>query len=191
MFQFIDLFFLEVSTQWVFGLMSHLEACVHSAYLFVPRHTVIHSISLSFLCCYLSLSSPFFCPSTIGPGQYPEETLDLDRGPRFRDWIEQHSSMGVVTGVEEVDGGGCVCVLGWGWCHVEAVGKHSFGRCCCCCWGLPLEGLEVNKREGWWELPMQEWWRLVSATVRNGRRERWRLIEVREVVQIWRVEGGN
>lgn len=81
MFQFIDLFFLEVSTQWVFGLMSHLEACVHSAYLFVPRHTVIHSISLSFLCCYLSLSSPFFCPSTIGPGQYPEETLDLDVGP--------------------------------------------------------------------------------------------------------------
>lgn len=76
----------------------------------MPLRTMIHSISLSFLCCYVSLSTlfPFFLSiHPWFPGQGPEKTLDLDGAPALR----LHSSMVVVMGVEEVDGGDCVCVF--------------------------------------------------------------------------------
>ena len=83
--------------------------------------TVIDPVSIFSLRCFLSptsvyLSFPLLSVNPGFPGQDPEETLDLDGAPALR----LDSSMGVVTGVEEVDGRGCVCVLrggGFMWKH--------------------------------------------------------------------------
>lgn len=60
---------------------------------------------LSLLCCLPFFFYPVFLSvHPTFPGKEPEKTLDLDGALAFR----LHSSMGVVVGVEEVDGGSCV-----------------------------------------------------------------------------------
>lgn len=74
----------------------------------MPLCTTVHSISLPLLwgSVYFTLFPFFFCLiHPVRPGQDPEKTLDLDGARALR----LHSSMGVVMGVEEADGGGRMC----------------------------------------------------------------------------------
>lgn len=177
--------------------MSHLEACVDSVYPLC--HSVLQFVPSLFLCYISSLLLPLSSlPLSVSPpypGQNPEETLDLDGASALRldssiqAWEllqELRWSMVVVV---------CVCFKVWGGGRGGSCGSSRKTQL----WPLLL--LRPSPSRGWrWigesgdeSFPgcsRQEWWHLVSATVKNGQRGRQRLIEVRdERVQIWRVEG--
>lgn len=85
--------------------MSHLEACVDSCLPFVPLCTVIHPISL--FSAAATSPSLFYVSTLCFLAGIQKRHTGSGWGPSFETGFK-HSSMGVVTGVEEVAGGGYV-----------------------------------------------------------------------------------
>lgn len=107
--------------------LSTLCATAHSD----PPHLLyVSSAAFSPVPLSFSVSFPLLSVSPVFPGQDPEETLDLDGALALRldssiqAWeLLQESRRSMVVVV-------CVCAYFKRGVHVEAVGKHSFDRCC-------------------------------------------------------------
>lgn len=186
MFQFIDFSWSEY-TQGVFGLVSYLETWVYTLCHYAPWSTP--SLCLFSAATSLFLPSfPFFVypPLVSWPGS--RKDTGSGWGPGFETAFKHGSCYG--------SWGGrwwwlCVCVLRGG----SSCGSRRKNTAL----ATAVAAAEAFPSRGWrwigeWSdesfpgSSRQEWWSLVSATVKNGRRGRWRLIDLREVVQIWREE---
>lgn len=171
MLQFIDFSWNEYTgSLWIdelFGGLCCLCLCLCASMYRDPPHLSVCSLLLPLF--FLSLFPFFVCPpSVFWPGS--RRGTGSGWGPSFETGFK-HSSKGVVMRVEEVHGGDsyvCVCVCVLRGSHVEAEGKYCYGHCC---WGLPLQGLKVNRRVGWWELPRLQQARVMASGFRVGGEE--------------------